>query len=349
MIWSESPGRPGARRPGPARRALAGGSAVAALGLLIAGCGAGDQDGGAGGAGGWTYTDARGTEVSLPERPERIVAHASAASALIPLGITPVGVFGDVAMDEDPSLEGLDTSGITSVGASWGEVNVEAMAELEPDLVVTGYYPLEKQVGGFDPENSALVDNVEEVAPIASVKVTQPATGLIDDYIALGEKLGADLEAPEVAQDRADFESAVGDLKAALKDKPGLSAMAVSPTDQFYVANPADFPEFQDYRKWGLDLVVPENVEKRGYFEALSWERLDTYQADLVLYDGRAMATPPKKLAETQPTWRKLAAVEADQLAPWYTDTYTSHRRYAEHLRTLTKAVGNADDGVVRE
>ena len=75
-------------------------SAVVALLVSsgLAACGGDDDDGAAATTddAAWTFVDDRGTEIALDAPPERIVAYENAAGTLIPLGITPVGVFAAV-------------------------------------------------------------------------------------------------------------------------------------------------------------------------------------------------------------------------------------------------------------
>ncbi len=56
----------------------------------------------------WTYTDGSGETVTLDDVPSTIVMHASAAAALIPLGIRPAAIFADQSVESDPQLDGLD-------------------------------------------------------------------------------------------------------------------------------------------------------------------------------------------------------------------------------------------------
>ena len=62
----------------------------------------------------------------------------------------------------DPQLRGLDLSGIDIVGEEWGVINIEAMAALDPDLIVSEYWPLEDGYTGLEEgageANSALFD-----------------------------------------------------------------------------------------------------------------------------------------------------------------------------------------------
>ena len=50
--------------------------------------------------GGWTYADDAGTTISLPQRPERVVAYLPLAAALWDFGLQPVGYYG-VALRPD--------------------------------------------------------------------------------------------------------------------------------------------------------------------------------------------------------------------------------------------------------
>ncbi len=79
----------------------------------------------------------------------------------------------------------------------------------------------------------------------------------------------------------------------------------------------------------------------------MSLERADTYPADLIYYDARPFVPPFEKLAKSTPILRLLPAVQAGQLAPWMTDTYTSYGRYTEHLEGLTEGIRAADAGIV--
>ncbi len=122
--------------------------------LFVTACGDDDaSDSGSGSAaesappeatGEWSFTDDRGIDVTLPEQPERIVAYHNAAAALIPLRVHPVGVFGGSAPEDSSLLAGLDLDGIDSVGEVYGELNFEALAAADPDLIVTLFDPAQE-------------------------------------------------------------------------------------------------------------------------------------------------------------------------------------------------------------
>lgn len=97
----------------------------------------------------WTYTDGAGKTITLPEAPKRIVAHANSAAALIPLGIRPVAIYVDSAVADDVSLRGIDLTGIEIIGEAWGEIDIEKLAAIAPDLIIAEYWPLDGAYSGL--------------------------------------------------------------------------------------------------------------------------------------------------------------------------------------------------------
>src|SRR5690606_22941639 len=230
---------------------------------------------------GWSYTDGSGQTVTVDHVPVRIVAHANAAAGLIPLGIRPVGIYVDSPVADDKSLQGLDLTGIEIVGEAWGEIDVEKVAALQPDLIVAEFWPLEKTWSGL--ADDGLRGQVSKLAPITGVVQGTSIVTMIEDYETLAASLGADLAAPQVAADKAAFATSLAAFRAAVEAKPGLDVMAVwAGSDALYVAATAGAAELSDFASWGLKLVDPAIADDRGYWETLSWEQADKYQPDLV-------------------------------------------------------------------
>lgn len=201
--------------------------ALGSLPLLLAACG-GDEPGtsAAPSARPWLFEDDRGVEVSLPARPARIVAHEYAALALWDYGIRPVAIYGSVALDEQPLMKDFDLSGIESVGEIWGEVNLEALAAVRPDLIVSTYWPSERLLGGI--KDDKLERKMTAIAPIVGIHAQVPATATIARFEALAGHLGADLQGRRLTAIRKRFEAAVSGFRAAAAQKPGLRVVAVA-------------------------------------------------------------------------------------------------------------------------
>src|SRR5262245_40783424 len=133
-----------------ARRWGAVGAVVLAAAMLAA-CGSDSSgDAAATATGPWTYTDGAGKTVTLDEPPTRIIAHAYAAAALMEYGIRPIAVYADGPIAEDVGLQSTDLSGIEVLGEEWGKIDVEKAAELQPDLIVGDWWPVEKAYSGTE-------------------------------------------------------------------------------------------------------------------------------------------------------------------------------------------------------
>ena len=297
---------------------------------------------------GWSYTDGSGKEIRLDQRPTRIIAHASAASALMSFGIEPIAIYADVPVEDDLALDGLDLEGIEIVGEEWGVINVEAVAALDPDLIVSEWWPVEEGYTGMEPGAGTTLENMEAIAPVVGIAQGPSIVAMIEDYAELAESLGVPADDPEVVADREAFDEAVATFEEAVEAKPGLSVLAVSPSEEgLYVAVPEYAAELSDFQQWGMQLVVPDSPDEGfEYWETLSWENADKYPADLILVDERSYPDN-LDLARAQPTWPALAAGEAEATAVWPAYWVRSYDAYAESLAALTEAVDGADEDLV--
>jgi iron complex transport system substrate-binding protein len=322
------------------RRRLLGGSlaavSVATLGGLLSACADEDsssapEDDPTPDAGPWSWTDDLGQEVRLDKTPTRIAAYGDAAAALMSFGITPVALFHYTVPSEDSTFEDLDLSGIEIVGSAYGELNLEALAALAPDLIVTTLYDgnTPEEMYGFKDETQ--VAKARKIAPIIGVMQTGSAIDVIRTNERLVASLGVDVESGAVAQDRAAFE----DASAALTEAAG-SGLTVLPVygedDNYYVAKAPDDPALRYYSELGLSFLPVEGEDY--YWEVLSWENADKYQPDIVLYSVRESFTPEQLM--DQPVFARLAAAQADQLHPWKFKSM-DYRAQAGYLRELVE------------
>lgn len=351
-----------ARRPG--RRTLLG-TATASLLVLAAACGGDDSPGAAsqpsateqeattvpaadGGtstvaADGWTFTDDRGVTITLPERPERIVGYVGTVAVLWDFGIEAVGTFGPL-LNEDGTAQAaagnIDVDAVDSAGDGWDGANLEALAALEPDLVVTGGVDAPWVIGDQ-------MEAVTRIAPVAVVEVCRaPASTILDNYERLAVALGADPDSAELTAARASYDAARDGLAAAITAKPGLTAIVTyADAEGLYVANPPSFPDVLEFQALGLDVVSPP--AGTDYFELLSWEAAGTYPADLILHDVREFSVQPDQLADEQPTWSALPAVRAGQIGAWSAEAILSYQGLTEVFEDLTATVDAASATVV--
>jgi iron complex transport system substrate-binding protein len=145
------------------RRAFLGTGALGALSLGIAACGGGGSGSSTAPAGSGTRTvkTAKGP-VTVPAEPTNVVSiQPSTADTLYDLGLAPIGVYDLGAQYVSPRYRS-QWNKATKVGDD-GEINVEEVAKLEPDLIV-----------GVDYEwNTDVYSKLKEIAPT----VIAPASG----------------------------------------------------------------------------------------------------------------------------------------------------------------------------
>lgn len=341
------------------RRTMLFGAAGAAL--LIA-CGEGDGDDGDAGtiattsnvaastqaaaatsAGPWQFTDDRGVTITLPKRPERVVAQVTAAASLWNYGVRPIGVFGPQKnADGSLSIEvgNVDLKTVTNLGEAHGEINFEKVAALQPDLIVSLYYSGDTV---WYITGDAMAP-MQAIAPIAAIKVQDvPILSPITRFGELSAAFGADLNSQENVAAKSSFDAAVNELKAEIDSKPGLRVLVVAGgNDTLSVANPSVATDLIYFKQLGLDIVQPPVT---SFWESLSWEQANRYPVDLILTDQRPSTLSHAKLLEKE-VWRSLPAVQANQVGAWPWKTY-SHLSYTKALKDLTTTIANARANVV--
>ncbi|WP_375001537.1 ABC transporter substrate-binding protein [Aeromicrobium sp. CTD01-1L150] len=320
-------------------RPLVGLVVAASLALTACGSSAGES-----GEGAWEYTSGDGETYTADEVPTRILAQGEAAAALIAHGIKPVGIFANEPVEESKALEGVDLDGIEIVGEAWGDIDAEKAAGLEPDLIVSGWWPEDEAYSGFSEGVEADSRKVAELAPVVGPTYGESAVTTLEGYEDLAVSLGADAEEPAIVQAKEGFEQAKERFQKVVAEKDDLTAMGVSPADDLlYVAVPEKSAELTDFVEWGLDVIDPDTpFADYPYWENLSWENADKYQPDLILLDDRTYESS-LKTAEKQPTWNKIKAADAGAITPWPAFWMSTYAQYAEQLDQLSDAIEKAD------
>jgi iron complex transport system substrate-binding protein len=293
-------------------------------------------------SGPWTFTDDRPETVTADEVPQRIVAYEEDAATLMQMGIRPVAIFGSGPMEDNIFLEGLDLTGIESVGEVWGEIDIEKLASLSPDLIVNSFWHQTQSGGGWAFVNRKQLETLEQIAPVVMFESGTSSIGTTNRYLELARSLGADVEAPDVTAQRTAYDDAVARLEAAVEANPEVEVLAVAPVpgDQVYVADPTTFPDLVDMGGYGVGFMQPDKVDD-GAWEYVSWEEITKYQPDVLLVDARPFAAKPADLAD-QPTWTQLEAVEAEQIVPWKVPSVESYQQQADRLLVLADAIERA-------
>ncbi|QKS13542.1 ABC transporter substrate-binding protein [Curtobacterium sp. Csp1] len=332
-------------RRGSLRAALV--TSVALSALLLAGCtgsnGSGRSgDGSAAGSGSsaaakgpWSYEDATGKTVKLDSTPKRVVVLNDIAISFIEYGLRPVGTFGQLTMAKDQRFEGLDTKGIAQLGTGYGDIDLEQLAALKPDLVVTSVYPtddkgtLDTTQPGYGFKDKEQQQQVEAIAPVVQVEWGGKGEDVIEKIADLAESLGAPESTVEAAEDR--FDKAEDELEKAAKASDVSVVSMYADGDGAYVTRPSDEPTLQMYSSFGVDFVTPK--PKGFYWGIYSWENAGQISGDVILLSQQGYQVSD---LEKQPTFADNAALQAGQVHSW---TFPA-LDYASQADYMTKLAG---------
>lgn len=314
---------------------------TAALALTtLTGCGSSGSD--ETGSGPWTFTDDLGSKISLDAAPERLVVQSSMAAALTDVGLGDriVGTFGPLKNAEgkaDPQVAGLELGQAEDVtgGGEYGSLDLEKVASLKPDLVVTSAY-LDKDLWYV---NDTTAKKLKKLAPILVVSFDgKTLPQMLDGTERAAKALGANLKSASVSAAHDDFAAAAAKVEQAGQDLGSKKILAGSPAqDVLYVSNPKVSPDLAYWRsELGLPIVVPSKTDPGGYFQSLSWEKADLYPADVFLYDDRVGAAGLAML-DDQPVFQTLRAAKDKAYVPWTSVAPPSYRAYADIMDRLAK------------
>ncbi|GAA4033609.1 hypothetical protein GCM10022247_68240 [Allokutzneria multivorans] len=295
----------------------------------------------------WSYVDDRGITVTAPERPQRIVAQVSAAGALKDFGVTVVGTFGPLRTSSggvEPEAGGIDPDAVTDVtGPGYGEVRIETLTSLRPQLVVSGKYKEFAGLWHLTEEQEKVVKPVAPTLGVAQSGIALPES--IRKYKDLARALGGDVDSARVKADEERFTAAARRLRA-LGERmraAGKTILAVGGVqDEYFVVVPARNPDLDYYvKELGLPITTPKNPDTAGggYFERLSWENAGAYKADVLMWDTRPASFTPEQMKRNA-VFAALPAAAANRFAGWDAVAPMSYASYAKIMTKLADQIG---------
>lgn len=332
------------------RRNLFLGTAGAAATVLLASCTnsantAAEAPSSSGRA--FDFTDDRGEQVHLDSTPTRIVAYAGSAAALWEYGIRPTGVFGPQRRSDgsvDPQVGRVDLSTVTDLGNAFNEFDVPQYIKLAPQLLVS---MVTNQAGlWYVPQDSS--SEITSKAPTAGIQMVRVnASKVIERYGELATALGADVQTPAISQARTDFQNATARLSAVAKAKGGLRVLALyGSKDKPYLGNPLAHASLRYLYEAGVPITnVGNQPDTATWAPELSWEQVNRFPADLILYDVRTQALTLDQLKQIA-VFNELPAVQAGALVPWRTENPYSYYSYTQIANEVADAVEKARPGL---
>ena len=295
-------------------------------------------------AGGWSFTDDKGVTVEMDALPERLAIDVNAAAPLWDYGIRPDAVFGWNATetgDFGDAGGNIDPEGIAIAGNASEPVQVEKLAAVDPDLIVTLTWTPEdpQDYWSFDPE---ILPQAQEIAPILAMSATGSADANTERFAELAAALGADLETPELAEARDGYDAAMADLEAAAAEKADLTVLFISVVpDTAWVANPGDWADLTFYQAKGVGIVEPD-AEDGAFWEEISHEQALKYPADIFMFSTRPDALTQEEL-EAHPAFSQHPAIKAGQITGWNQDFIQSYQGKTEAMTHLTETLRGAE------
>ncbi|SNT25448.1 ABC transporter substrate-binding protein [Rhodococcoides kyotonense] len=268
---------------GRSRLGAAATALVAACALVLAGCSSSDGDTSSDQA--WSFTDDLGQTVTLDHAPERIAGQNDLLAPLMEYGVSPIASFGFFSIEEDGRFSDFDTSGITEVGTSYGEINLDELALAKPDVILATIYPMDEN--GTLPEGNlryglkdlAQQEQLEKIAPIVTIYVGGEGKTVLDRIAELDTALGADSTQVDAA--KQEFDTASQALTSAASKSEVLVTPMYADADGLYTYKADDEPTLQLYKSLGVNFFEPT---PEGYYWGIySWENATEVTGDVVL------------------------------------------------------------------
>lgn len=312
---------------------------IPALAVILAGCAPSASDDAADGDAAWSFTDDTGTTVTLDHQPERVASFSDYALGLLSNGIEPVAIFGRFDVATDTRFADYDIADIPIVGNNYGEIDLEALAEAAPDLIVTGIYPTDRE-GTLDLEgpyyafaDAEQQEQIEKIAPVVAIEVGGKGLDVIESSNKLAEALGASPET--IAAGKEKYDAAAADLTAAAEETGLEVTQMYADADGIYVVKPLDEPETELYGSLGVDFT-DNNPDGDYYWDIYSWENAAQMMTGDVLLVNVEGFQEDDLLA--QPTFADHPALAAGQVYTW-NQAALDYASQAAHMEELAQVL----------
>jgi iron complex transport system substrate-binding protein len=241
-------------------------------------------------------------EVKVPGSPKRVVVlDTDALDSAVTLGITPVGAT--TAFDDAPFSTYLPEGklkGIKSVGLI-GEPNLEAIAALKPDLILSSKVRDEKNYKALS-----------EIAPTVFSETTGPTWR--ENFELHADALGKKDQAEEIVTGYKahvkEVTEALGGAEKAQETEIGFVRFVEGADTRLYLNDTFVGSIFKDLR-----VGRPKNQDTTGFSLDISPEQIDKANADVIFYSTYGDAKAAKETSVTSgPLWKKLDAVKNDKV-----------------------------------
>lgn len=309
------------------RRVAALAAAILSAALVLTGCGSDSND--SGDTAGETRTvEADNGTVEVPADPQRVAAIGNASLPFIDLGGEPVGVTYSPAastLEMLPEEYQATFEAATDLGPTGGEVDLESLASLTPDLILAVF-----PQGDFD----QIGEQLQSIAPTAFF---DNAT----DWKTTAAGIAAASNKADALDDQvAEFEEHLAGIQQTYSE--------IIEDSRFVAVNryPSSEPGVIAVDSMGCEEIAEGDVgldlNNLSPAESLSFEQIsELSEYDVVLYpvddEGQALE-PFAPVVETN-SWQALPAVNSGHALGVFCPTSTSYGGVLQYLDSLDTAL----------
>ncbi|WP_408009001.1 ABC transporter substrate-binding protein [Pseudalkalibacillus sp. A8] len=235
-------------------------------------------------------------ETEVPEKPERVVILTNEGTeALLSMGVKPVGAvqswLGDPWYDHiADDMEGVEVVGTES------DINLEAIAALNPDLIIGNKMRQEK-----------FYDQLSDIAP--TVFSSELRGDWKINFELYAKALNKEEEGKKVL---AEFDQRIEDIKEKLGDKVNMEVSVV----RFLAGNSRIYfkDSFSGVILEQIGFKRPESQDKPDFAEEVTKERIPDMEGDILFYftyeTGDNEATKTEEEWTNDPLWKNLDVVK---------------------------------------
>lgn len=249
-----------------------------------------------------------GKKIDIPKEPKRIVVLApSYVGGLLHLGVKPVGV--PASTDQTPILKDR-IKGIKKVS----EDNVEQVAELKPDLIIT--YNSDKNLKKY-----------EKIAP--TIPYDYVKHNYLDMQVELGKLVGKEDKAKEwVEKWKKETAKDGKEIREKIGEDTTVSVIEAFEKDIYTYGE--NWGRGTEVLYQAFDLKMPESVDKdvkKDGWKKISQEEIEKYSGDY-LFLPLSKGQPKPEFTKTE-AWKSIPAVKNDKVIEidaetfWYNDPYS--------------------------
>ena len=281
-----------------------------------------------------TVTDDTGVEVTVAARPERVIAVLpSAVDLIVDLGLVDrLVAVDDFSLDRAPEA--------TSVGGNNFTFNIEAVAELEPDLLIVA-------VGGTE----ELAQQARDLGlPVYAIAFPAELADVFDQLRLIGRLLGESGAADAVVAELEDRFLAVTQRVADETASEAAPVRVYLEVDQSTPTQPFSVGPGSLHQQI-IELAGGENIfgEAESAFPQVNWESIIAADPEVILLldskeFGGELAFNPVSVEEVgeRTGWDLTSAVRNGMVVPLPNDLFSVGAGLVEALEQVAEALAAA-------